>query len=62
LGLNKINTAVVRWYWLKIHNSKLDKLLAINKISKKDADYCKTSIKNGKVFHRNVFIEKIRGA
>jgi len=62
LGSEKITIGIVRWYWLKNHNLVLLKLLSANKISEKDANYCMTSIKNGKVFHKGMFVEKIRGA
>jgi hypothetical protein len=62
LGLQKIIVDIVRWYWLEKHNEVLEKLYVAGKIEEEKKNYCKTSIKNGEVFHRGDFIEKLEGA
>ena len=62
LGLKKITVHVVRWYWFKVHNPILYKLLQSGKINKQEMEYCKTSIKNGCVFHRGMLIEKLKSS
>jgi len=61
LGLNKITIDVVRWYWLEKHNEVLENLYAAEKIEEGPKNYCKTSIKNGEVFHKGKFIERLGG-
>lgn len=62
LGLKKITILVVRWYWFEDHNSILQKLFDSGKIKKQEMEYCRVSVKNGRVFHRNMFIETKKGS
>ena len=59
LGSEKITIDIVRWYWLEDHNRILENLYAAGKIKKEEKNHCKTSVRNGKVFHKGEFIEKL---
>jgi hypothetical protein len=61
LGSNEITVGIVRWYWLEKHNEVLERLYAAGKIEEDKKNYCKTSIKNGEVFHKGEFIERLEG-
>jgi len=62
MGSEKITTSIVRWYWLEDHNSVLQKLFDSGKIKKQEMEYCKVSVKKGRVFHQNMFIETRKGS
>jgi hypothetical protein len=57
----EITVEIVRWYWLEEHNRILENLYIAGKIEEDKKNYCKTSVKNGKVFHKGEFIEKLEG-
>jgi len=61
-GRNKIIVDDVRWYWLKKHNSILKELFNAGKIKKQEMVYCSVSIKNGRIFHQGMFIEKVKSS
>lgn len=62
LGKKNIGVAEVRWYWHKKHNSILKKLFDAGKIKKQEMDYCSVSIKNGRVFHQDIFVDKVKSS
>ncbi len=60
-GHGKITEEDVRGYFFEEHNSDIEQLLKSGVVNEKEANYCKASIKDGKVFHKGEFIEELRG-
>jgi hypothetical protein len=60
-GHEKITEEEVRWYFLEKHNSDIAKLLEAKITTKEAAENCMTTVKDGEVFHKGEFVEKLGG-
>jgi hypothetical protein len=58
-GREKITEEEIRWYFLEKHNSDIAKLLEAKITTKEAAENCMTTVKDGKVFHKGEFVEKL---